>query len=67
MKKYEPKKRPTFNLPGGDDPKKKLLSGLGIFLILCILMILISRSSVFEEESLADYRQKHPIETLESD
>ncbi len=59
MKKYEQKKRPTFQMPGGDDMKKNLLYGVGMLIALFVLVVILSRSSILGGQSLAEYRQTH--------
>lgn len=66
MKQYEQKNRPTFKLPGGDDPKKNLISGIIMIIVLFILVILISKTSMIGGERLSEYRDKHPVETTQS-
>lgn len=65
MKAYEPKKRPTFRLPGGDDPKKNLISGIVMMIVLFVVVFAIARSGLFGGESLAEYREAHPSTVMQ--
>lgn len=65
MKKYEQKKRMTFQLPGGDNPRKNLLFGVGMIVVLFVLVILISRTSILGGQTLSEYRNTHTVETQE--